>query len=50
MKMWTITALGYWNVYVKIPSWSSFNKGHHKAYITQILILIISYIIENPTI
>lgn len=47
MKMWTVIVLGYWNVYVKIPSWSPLNKDHHRAYITQILILILSYLMKT---
>lgn len=43
MKMRTIIALGYWNVCVKIPSWNPFNKDCYTAYITQILILFLSY-------
>lgn len=47
IKMWTVIVLGYWNVHVKIPSWSPLNKDHHRAYITQILLLILSYLMET---
>ena len=43
MKTRTIITLGYWNACVKIPSWSPFNKDYYTDYITQILILVLSY-------